>query len=229
MSTNFDRVVATTALIAGPLTLVITTVWQWMLQPSGTDPTVVDVAQQFPVAWRVIGLLAVFGPLVWLIGLPATVPPAATRGSLPTRIGALLTGVGLAAGLGHLAAYFSLHGAMAAAALPSDGERAMLQAGDAEPLGNTLLLVFLIGYSLGPIVLTIGLRIGHVVPVWVPLAAVVTAGANLFGGPIAGVVQLVALVVVWAPLAALVASGRATRRDTPRTVVHRKSDVGTRP
>ena len=228
MNTHFDRVVATTALVAGPLSLVITTVWQWMLQPAGAQPTAVDAAEQFPTAWIVIGLLAVFGPLIWLAGLPAVVAPAAARGRLVTRIGALVTGLGLAAGIGHLAAYFSLYGAVAAASLPDDGVDAMLRAGDAEPIGNVLLLVFLVGYSLGPIVLTVGLRIGRVVGVWVPLAAVITAGANLLGGPIAGIVQLIALIALWAPLVVLVARGSATRRDTPTAVVHRNSDVGTR-
>jgi len=228
MTTTFERAVATTALTAGPLSLVVTTVWQWMLQPTGAQPTAVDAAEQFPTAWLVIGLLAVFGPLVWLAGLPAVGASPASRGRLVARIGALVTGLGLAAGVGHLAAYFSLYGAVAAASLPDGGVTAMLRAGEAEPVGNVLLLVFLVGYSLGPIMLTVGLRIGRAVAVWVPLAAVVTAGANLFGGPIAGVVQLVALIALWAPLVVLVARGDATRRDTPTTVVHRKSDVGTR-
>ena len=190
MSIVFEKVVAVTALVVGPLSLVITTVWQWMLHPTGAQPTAIDVAAQFPTAWLVIGLLAVCGPLVWLLGLPATVVHAADRGALVTRIGALVTGIGLAAGVGHLAAYFALYGAAAAAGLNGDAAAAMASAGDAEPIGNILLLVFLVGYSLGPIVLTVGLRMARVVAVWVPLAAVITAGANLFGGPIAGVVQL---------------------------------------
>ncbi|MEQ6897439.1 hypothetical protein [Microbacterium sp. KR10-403] len=228
MTTHFDRAVAATALVAGPLSLVVTTVWQWMLQPTGTQPTAVDAAEQFPTAWLAIGLLAVFGPLVWIAGLPALGASGGSRGRLVTRIGALVTGLGLAAGIGHLAAFFSLYGAVAAAGLPDDGVTAMLRAGEAEPVGNVLLLVFLVGYSLGPIILTVGLRIGRAVPVWVPLAAVVTAGANLFGGPIAGIVQLLSLVALWVPLVVLVARGSATRRDTPMTIVHRKSDVGTR-
>lgn len=228
MNTIFGRVVAAAALTAGPLSLVVTTVCQWMLQPVGAQPSAVDAAEQFPVAWVAIGLLAALGPLVWLAGLPALARPVTARGRLVTRVGVLLTGLGLAAGVGHLAAYFSLYSAVAAASLPDDGVTAMLRAGDAEPIGNTLLVVFLVGYSLGPIILTTGLRIARAVAVWVPLAAVITAGANLFGGPIAGIVQLAALIAVWAPLVVLVARARATRRDTPRTTVHRKSDVGTR-
>ncbi|QAY58645.1 hypothetical protein ET475_00575 [Microbacterium protaetiae] len=234
MSVIFEKVVAVTALVVGPLSLIVTTVWQWMLQPSGVHPTAADVAAQFPAAWLTIGLLAVCGPLVWLMGLPATATPTG-RGSLTTRIGALVTGIGLAAGIGHLAAFFAQYGAIVAAHLGDDATAAMNAAAEAEPIGNILLLVFLIGYSLGPIILTVGLRMARTVGVWVPLAAVITAGANLFGGPIAGVVQLVALIAVWGSLVIVVlrehtpSVERATRRDTPTTLVHRKSDVGTRP
>ncbi len=209
MSTVFERAVAVTALVLGPLSLVVTTVWQWMLQPAGSNPTAVDVAVQFPGAWLTVGLLAVCGPLVWLAGLPATVTPPTARGALTTRIGALVTGAGLAAGIGHLAAYFALYGSVAAAGLSGDALARMQSAGDAEPIGNVLLVVFLVGYSIGPIVLTIGLRIARGVGVWVPLAAVVTAGANLFGGPVAGAVQLIALVLVWTPLAVRALHGRS--------------------
>jgi hypothetical protein len=70
--------------------------------------------------------------------------------------------------------------------------------------------VFLIGFAVGPVLLTIGLRIARVVGVWVPLAAIVTAAAGFFGGTIAGVVQLITLVLLWAPIALAVA-GREHR------------------
>lgn len=210
---SLDKSLALTALTVGPLSLIVTSIAQWMLQPSGPDPTAVSAAEQFPTAWLVLGVLSVFGPLVWLAGLPAAVRLAPARGRLATSIGALTTGAGLAAGIGHLALFFGVYGAVAAAQLPSDGTAAMESAADADALGNVLLVVFLVCYSLGPIVLTIGLRIARRVGVWVPIAAVLTAGANLFGGPIAGVVQLVALAAVWgAILVAVARDGRGTRR-----------------
>lgn len=219
MSTTFGRVVAVTALVVGPLSLIAGNIAQWLLQPAGAAPTAADVAEQFPTAWLAIALLGVFGPIVWLAGIPAAGALAPGRGALVTRIGALLTGAGLAAGIGHVALFFGLYGALAQADLDADATGAMAAAADQELLGNILLYAFLIGFSLGPIVLTVGLRIAGVIAVWVPIAAVITAGANLFGGPIAGVVQLVALVLVWAPIAFAVARSReragATRRDTP--------------
>ncbi|MBS1699300.1 MAG: hypothetical protein JST25_12965 [Actinobacteria bacterium] len=217
MSTRLGRTVAVIALCVGPLNLIVTNIAQWMLQPHGADPTPVDVAAQFPTAWLIIGILAVLGPLVWLAGLPAVSALAPDRGALLTGIGALVTGAGLAAGIGHLAAFFGGYGAIAMAALPGDARAAMVSATDAEPLGGILLIVFLICYSIGPVVLAVGLRVAHRVAVWVPIAAIITAGANLFGGPIAGIVQLVALAATWGAIIAAVA--RSGARPDPRAAL----------
>ena len=191
------RIIAVITLIVGPLTLIIADVMQWMLQPTGADPTPADVATQFPAAWLIVALLSVLGPIVWLTGLPAASALPDRRGALATRVGAVVTGLGLAAGVGHLALFFGLYGSLASAGLDVEAARRMAAAGDADVIGNVLLIMFLVCYSLGPIVLTVGLRIARRVAVWVPIAAVLTAGANLFGGPIAGIVQLVALAGVW--------------------------------
>lgn len=214
MHTRFTRAVALVGLAAGPLSLIVANVMQWMLQPVGPDPSPVAVAQQFPAAWLTVGLLSVLGPMVWLAGLGAVDALAAGRGALITRIGVLVTGLGLAAGIGHLASFFGVYGTLAAAPVDSSALSALGTAADGEPLGNILLVMFLICYSLGPIILTVGLRVARRVAVWVPIAAIVTAGANLFGGPIAGVVQLLALAAAWG--AVLVAVARASRTATER-------------
>jgi len=205
----FNRLVTLAALVVGPLSLIITSIVQWMLQPTGPVSTAADVAAQFPTAWTIIGLLSVFGPLVWLAGIPATVSLAPEKGSAVTSVGALVTGLGLAAGIGHLALYFGLYGTMAGSGVPAAAARRLDAAADADVLSNALLVVFLIAFAVGPIVLTIGLRIARTVPVWVPIAAIVTAGASFLGGPIAGIVQLVTLAAVWAPVIV------ATLRDRP--------------
>lgn len=220
---RFGRIVAVIALIVGPLTLVIADIMQWTLQPAGADPTPADVAAQFPTAWLTVALLSVFGPIVWLAGLPAASALADRRGALATRVGALVTGLGLAAGVGHLALFFGLYGALASAGLDATAAHRMSAAGDADLVGNVLLIAFLICYSLGPIVMTVGLRIARRVAVWVPIAAVLTAGANLFGGPIAGIVQLVALAAVWG--AVVVAILRADRVPAATTRVGNRTAV----
>lgn len=205
MSTSFGKPVSIAALAIGPLSLIVGNIAQWLLQPTGDNPTATDVASQFPASWLAIGLLGVFGQLIWLAGIPAAVDLTPGKGRLVTLTGGLLTGAGLAAGIGHIALYFGFYNALAQAGLSPDALADLDAAVGQETLGNVLLMVFLACYSVGPMVLTIGLRVGRVVPVWVPIAAIVTAGANLFGGPIAGVVQLVTLVLLWAPLVLAVA------------------------
>ncbi len=211
MHSRFARTIALIGLAAGPLTLIVANIAQWMLQPTGPDPTPTAVAQQFPVAWLLVGVLSVFGPMAWLAGLPAIDALAFGRGALITRIGVLLTGLGLAAGIGHLAIFFGVYGTIANAGLDSRATTAGEAAADVEMLGTILLIAFLVCYSLGPIVMTVGLRVGHRVAVWVPIAAIITAGANLFGGPIAGIVQLLALAAAWGAI--LVAVARMPRAE----------------
>lgn len=172
-----------------------------MLQPAGPRPTAVDAAEQFPAAWLLVALLSVCGTLCWIGGIPSAIRLAPNRGGVLALIGGTITGAGLAAGIGHLALYFGFSSAVAASGVNDDAREALSTAGDGDALGNLLLVVFLVAFSLGPVILTIGLRIAGAVPVWVPVAALVTAGASFFGGPVAGIVQLVSLVLVWAPMA----------------------------
>ncbi|MBS1672677.1 MAG: hypothetical protein JSS74_01780 [Actinobacteria bacterium] len=227
MFARLTRIGALVALVVGPLTLVVTSIVQWTLQPTGPDPTTTAVAQQFPTAWMAVGLLSVLGPLVWLGGLPAAGALAVGRGLVLTRIGALVTGVGLSAAIGHLALFFGLFGTTALSGLDPASIGSVEAAADREPLGNMLLVLFLVAYSLGPILLTVGLRIARRVAVWVPIAAILTAGANLFGGPIAGVVQLVCLVAAWGAIVVAVARAGEGRRPAAPVVASASPAVST--
>jgi hypothetical protein len=122
-----------------------------------------------------------------------------------TTIGGYLTGAGLIAGVGHLALFFGLIADAAGAGLDSDTGRALLQADDASVISTVLLYGFLVGFSLGPILLTIGLRLARLVPVWVPVAAIVMVVANFVGGIPAGIVQLVAVIATFVPMVVLLA------------------------
>jgi hypothetical protein len=214
MSSNRNRhVIAVVGISAGVLSLVVTSVAQWMLQPSGDAATPADVAAQHAIAWTGLGLLAVFGPIVWLAALPAV--SRLGGGGLTTRLGCGLTALGLACGVGHLALFFGLYGAVARSGLNVDAVRRLDAASGSEPIGTILLVVFLVGFSLGPIVLTVGLRMAHVVPVWTVVAAVVAAVSGMLGGVPAGIVQMVALLLTWAPIAyALIASSRRAAEAT---------------
>nr|WP_274638209.1 hypothetical protein [Microbacterium bovistercoris] len=198
--TRMRRMAATTLTI-GVLSLIIATIMQWMLQPTSPAATPADVAAQFPAAWNALGLISVFGPIAWLAAMPAIMRLTAPRGRMVTVIGGALTALGLAVGIGHLALFFGLFGTIAGAGLDAAAVQHLMAGSDADLLTTVLLIVFLVAFAVGPIVLTVGLRIGRAVPVWVPVAALVTAAASFFGGPIAGIVQLLALIAVWAPVA----------------------------
>jgi hypothetical protein len=171
-------------LVIGPLSLIAATMLQWTPQP---DPS--------SGLFALVAVISVFGPLIWLFGIPAVVHLARAHGWVLTFSGGLVTAIGLAAGVGHLALFFGAPHAHDSA------------------IGNVLLLVFLVAFAVGPIVLTIGLRRAKIVAVWVPVAAIVMAVANFVGGVPAGIVQLIALIATFAPI--IVAVARPARSAVP--------------
>lgn len=198
MSTSrLPRSIAVTALVLGPVSLIGVTLAQWMLQRTNQGAGPLDLASGHPSQWSVIAAASVLGPVVWLAGLPAVSALPTDRGRRLTLVGALLTGAGLAAGIGHLALVFGTFSTLAAAGLSPQEAAQVAQAADVDWLGNALLVTFLVGYAVGPLLLALGLRKARLVPVWAPLAAVLTAAATLFGGPLAGIVQVLALIALW--------------------------------
>lgn len=195
------RVVGAVAIALGLVSFVVSNVLQWTLESGGESPSAVISAQ--PTAWLVAGISAVLGPLFWAGGLLVVIGLVRERGWVLTTIGGIVSAIGLAAGVGHLALFFGVYGDLAAAKTSDSAAKALLDADNANALGNLLLIVFLVGFCLGPIVLTVGLRRARLVPVWLPVVALVAAVANFVGGPVAGILQLIALLVVFVPLAVL--------------------------
>lgn len=202
---RFWRIAGIIGMTLGVLSLAAATIIQWFVQPSDPSGTPIDIARENPGLWLVVGLLAVLGPLVWVAGIVSVTMIARAKWWSITTIGGYLTAAGLVSGVGHLALFFGLITDAADAGFDTDAGRALLQADDASVLSNVLLYGFLVGFSLGPILLTVGLRLAKLVPVWVPVAAIVMVVANFVGGIPAGIVQLVAVVVTFAPMAILLA------------------------
>ncbi len=205
---RFWRTAGILGLVLGMASLIAATVIQWFMQPSDPTQTPIDVAQQSPTLWLVVGLLGVLGPLAWVAGIVSITLLVRARGWTLTTIGGYLTGAGLIAGVGHLALFFGVISDAAGAGLTSDQNMAVLQADDASVLSTVLLYGFLVGFSLGPILLTIGLRLAKIVPVWVPVAAVIMVVANFVGGVPAGIVQLIAMVATFGPMILVLAKHR---------------------
>ena len=198
-------------MILGVGSLMASTIIQWFMQPSDPLGTPIDVAQQNPTLWLIVGLLGVLGPLVWVAGVVSITLLVRTRGWTLTTVGGYLTGAGLIAGVGHLALFFGLMTDAASAGLDAKTSMSLLGADDASFLSPALLYGFLIGFSLGPILLTIGLRRAKLLPVWVPVAAIVMVVASFVGGVPAGIVQLIALVATFGPMIFVLTK----RRETP--------------
>lgn len=194
------RLIGAVGMILGVASFIVTTIVQWTLQPTSPSSTVVDVVNQYPHDWLLVSVLAVLGPLVWVAGIGAVTSLVRARGWVLTTLGGTVTAIGLVAGVGHLALFFGVSGDLAASGVGSGSVEAVQRADDSSVIGTLLLLLFLAGFSLGPILLTIGLRRAKLVAVWVPVAAIVMVVANFVGGIPAGAVQLVAMLLAFGPL-----------------------------
>lgn len=207
---RFWRMAGMTGMVLGVVSFMAATVIQWIIQPSDPAATPITMAQANPSMWLVAGLLGVLGPLVWVAGIVSITMLVRTKGWTLTTIGGYITAAGLIAGVGHLAQFFGLMTDAAGAKLDADSARALMSADESSLLATVLLFAFLIGYSLGPVLLTIGLRRAKLVPVWVPVAAIVLVVTNFLGGVPAGIVQLIALVATFGPLVFVLAKQRET-------------------
>ena len=194
------RLLGALGMILGLASLVAATVIQWLIQPTDPSGTPVDVARENPAIWLLVGLLSVLGPLFWVAGIFAVTSRVTGRGWVLTTIGGSVTALGLISGVGHLALFFGLASDTAGAGVDSGTALSLLRADDAGAISNLLLYGFLVGFSLGPILLTIGLRLAKQVPVWVPVAAIVMVVANFVGGVPAGAVQLLAALLAFLPM-----------------------------
>jgi hypothetical protein len=214
-ATTTWRVIGAAALALGLASFILTTVLQWILQAADPSATMIEAIGRNPQVWLTMSLAAVLGPLVWIAGIIPVTALVRGRGWVLTTIGGYATGIGLAAGVGHLALYFGLYGDLAASGLDTSAAATVGSADDRGVLTNLLLMLFLIAFGLGPILLTVGLRRGGLVAVWVPVAAIVATVANFVGGMVAGGVQLAALALTFVPLIVILARPRPARLGLP--------------
>ena len=84
---------------------------------------------------------------------------------------------------------------------PMSAVTAMEDASNSYPLFVLVIIAFIAGMTLGPILLTWGLRRARLLPIWVPVAAVVFAVTGTVGGLPAGIVGLASAVVTFGMVA----------------------------
>ncbi|KQX67046.1 hypothetical protein [Angustibacter sp. Root456] len=140
--------------------------------------------------WLAAGLLELASAALLLVGALSARRLASARGARLTAIGGGLLVAGAVASVGHTIGYFGTYAGYADSGLDASTLNGLSQANDV--LGGVAIAVFMLGMLLGPVLLTIGLRRAGVVPIWVPVAAVVFVVAGAVSGVAAGVVGLLA-------------------------------------
>jgi hypothetical protein len=196
--------IAAAGLVIGPVLFTTGDLLRRIVEPSGSfsDVQLVRAVEQQPGTWAAAGLLAVLAAVFFLPGVIGLLLTAQGRGSRTTVVGAAMVGVGLVASVGHAVGYY---GAIATyASAPRLSAAAITSLGRA---GDSLVIVccialFMIGMMLGTIVLLVGLRRAHRVPIWSVVAGVVFVVCGGTGGVAAGVLGILASVAAFLPAAA---------------------------
>lgn len=177
-------------------------------------PDMVHRVEAHSGAWLVLGLAVVLGSVAMMPGILAVLrlrsgladagpdsEPASGRGGRTILVGGVLTFLGLVASVAHALAFYGMAAIDGTSGASMDAVQAMEDASNRYPLFVLIIIVFIAGMTLGPIVLAWGLRRAGAVPIWVPVAALVFAVTGTLSGTIAGVVGLLAAVVTFGMIA----------------------------
>jgi hypothetical protein len=179
------------ALVAGVLAFSLGDLLRRLVEPADASSAsaVTAAVAAHSSRWLAAGLLELVAAALLLVGalsVPRLVP---ARGGRLTAVGSGLLAAGAVASVGHTIGYYGTYAQYADSRLDGAPLNDLSQANDV--LGGVAIAVFMLGLLLGPVLLTIGLRRAGVVPVWVPVAAVVFV-AGAVSGVAAGVAGLVA-------------------------------------
>ncbi len=166
------------------------------------------------------GFCMLAGSALLLLAVAASVRAAASRprGRTLVRIGGALFWVGMVASIGHVVAYFGLDLVWGRAEVGSSTVAVLDKASEAEPLLVTLIILFVLGLTLGQLLWVGGLVRARVVPAWALLAALVDVVAGNTAGVAGGVVSLLAWTAVGVAVAGVVRP-RAAAEVTASTAV----------
>ena len=205
MDTSTRTRVAAVALVVGALLFSLGDLLRRVVVPAGTPSAaaITEAVDQHALAWSLAALFSVAAAFCLIPGILGLIDTASGRGSRVTRAGALLVGVGAIASVGHAVAFYSPYALYAQAGTPGPQVDALDRATESYLVLVLLIVLFMLGMVIGPIVLFLGLRRARRVPIWAVIAAVVFVGAGSTGGVGAGVVGLLAA------LAAFVAAARS--------------------
>lgn len=200
---------AAAGLVLGAIAFGVGDLLRRAVQPTKTDAASITAAvHDHAGAWTAAGLLAPAAALLLLAGVSAAGRNVPARGAVLTVLGGGLTIVGLLGSLIHAAGYYGFYGVYAKSGADVAAIHSIDSASGSYPLFGVGIALFMVGMLVGPILLTIGLRRAGLVPVWVPISAVVFAVSSSVNGVAAGIVGLVAAVLMFGSI------GMSLLRDT---------------
>lgn len=178
-------------------------------------PDMVSRVQAHAGLWLALGLAVVIGSMAMMPGIlsilrrsgrsaeahgEAQEHPRA-RGRATILVGGCLVFLGLVASVAHALAFYGMAAIDGTSGAPMAAVSAMEDASNSYPLFVLVIVLFIVGMTLGPIVLTWGLRRAGAVPIWVPVAALVFAVSGMLSGAAAGVVGLIAAIIAFGMIA----------------------------
>lgn len=203
MNTSPHIRIAAAGLVLGPLLLSVADLLRKLVVPAGSSS---DIATTQAVAqngglWLASAMLSVLGAYCFVFGTVGLIATAHGRGSRVTMIGAVMVGFGAIAWIGHSLAMYAEYAWFVAADTPPAQIEALSRVTDSYPLVAILIVLFMVGLTLGPIVLLVGLRRARRVPIWAVVAVAVYVVCSSTDGMAASVLGLVASLAAFVPAA----------------------------
>jgi hypothetical protein len=211
MTNSLQLRIAAFGLVAGALCFTLGDTLRRVVD-SSTSGSAVDLAASVhdrPGTWLAAGVLSALAPLFFLPGVHALVATTRGRGSRVVGIGGALVSIGLVASVGHAVAFYAPPALYGRADTSASAIKALDKASEGYPLLVALIVAFIVGMTIGVLVLLVGLRRAGRVPVWSVVAGLVFAVAGSSGGVTMGLVGALAGLAAFVPAARALTSTTA--------------------
>ncbi|QGN32556.1 hypothetical protein [Microlunatus sp. Gsoil 973] len=203
MTTTHHRRVAAGGLVLGPLLFTLADLLRRLIEPTGINSatTITRAVDQHRGAWLAAGLLSVASAYCFVAGVAGLITTASGRGARFTTVGAVLTGIGAVASVGHAVAFYSPYALYDTARITASDIEALDRASETSPLLIAIVVLFMIGMMVGPVILLFGMLRGRRTPVWSFVAAIVFVACGSTSGAAAGVLAIAAALAAFIPAA----------------------------
>lgn len=203
MTNSLQLRIAAAGLVVGALCFTLGDTLRRVVD-SSSDSSAVDLAAAVhdrPGVWLAAALLSALAPLFFMPGVLALLATTHGRGSRVVAVGAGLVSLGLVASVGHAVAFYAPPALYDDAGTGASAVKALDKSSEGYPLLVALIVAFIVGMTIGVLVLLVGLRRAGRIPVWSVVAGLVFAVAGSSGGVLLGLVGLLAALAAFVPSA----------------------------